>query len=40
MKPQVGVLALQGDFAAHATVLQRVGARAVEAKISRHLATL
>ena len=30
MKPQVGVLALQGDFAAHASALERAGADVVE----------
>jgi 5'-phosphate synthase pdxT subunit len=37
MKPQVGVLALQGDFAAHATALQRSGAQVVEVRTPEEL---
>jgi 5'-phosphate synthase pdxT subunit len=32
VKPRIGVLALQGDFAAHAGALRRVGAEAVEVR--------
>ena len=37
MKPQVGVLALQGDFAAHAAALECAGALAVEVRTPREL---
>lgn len=35
--PTVGVLALQGDFAAHAAALERVGAEAVEVRTAREV---
>ena len=35
--PCVGVLALQGDFAAHATLLDRIGARAREVRVADDL---
>ena len=37
MAPKVGVLALQGDFEAHAKALERSGAEAVEVRTSRDL---
>ncbi|TDI14142.1 MAG: pyridoxal 5'-phosphate synthase glutaminase subunit PdxT [Acidobacteria bacterium] len=37
MKPQVGVLALQGDFAAHAAALESAGAQVVEVRTPREL---
>ncbi len=37
MKPQVGVLALQGDFAAHAAALECAGALAVEVRTPTEL---
>jgi pyridoxal 5'-phosphate synthase pdxT subunit len=36
-KPVVGVLALQGDFEAHARILERVGARAREVRVPADL---
>lgn len=38
MNPVIGVLALQGAFAAHAESLARVGARAAEVRTPEHLA--
>jgi len=38
MRPLVGVLALQGDFAAHAACLVRAGAEAVEVRLPADLA--
>ena len=32
MKPKIGVLALQGDFAAHARALARLGVTAIEVR--------
>jgi len=37
MKPRVGVLALQGDFTAHAAALQRCGALTVEVRTPEEL---
>ena len=37
MKPKVGVLALQGDFHAHAKALDRAGAEAVEVRTAHDL---
>jgi len=37
MKPRVGVLALQGDFSAHAGALQRCGALSVEVRTPEEL---
>jgi 5'-phosphate synthase pdxT subunit len=37
MRPRVGVLALQGDFAAHAGSLERAGAAASEVRTAREL---
>jgi len=37
MKPQVGVLALQGDFAAHSAALERAGALVVEVRTPEQL---
>jgi 5'-phosphate synthase pdxT subunit len=34
---KIGVLALQGDFAEHLTMLRRIGAQAVEVRLSGHL---
>lgn len=34
---KIGVLALQGDFAEHVAMLQRIGAAAVEVRLPRHL---
>ena len=34
---KIGVLALQGDFAEHLTMLRRIGAQAVEVRLSEHL---
>jgi 5'-phosphate synthase pdxT subunit len=36
-KPKIGVLALQGDFAAHQTALTRAGATAVEVRMREDL---
>jgi 5'-phosphate synthase pdxT subunit len=36
--PTIGVLALQGDFAEHIAVLERLGVTAVEVRLPRHLA--
>lgn len=36
----IGVLALQGDFAEHIVMLQRIGAGAVEVRLPRHLESL
>ena len=38
MKPRVGVLALQGGFAAHAAILQSLGARVDEIRTAEQLA--
>jgi 5'-phosphate synthase pdxT subunit len=38
--PQVGVLAIQGDFEAHAAALERLGCRAVEVRRPEHLGGL
>ena len=38
--PRVGVLSLQGDFAKHGAVLERLGARAVRVSLPEHLAAL
>jgi len=38
--PKVGVLALQGDFEAHAKALERAGAKAVEVRTAAELAPL
>lgn len=35
--PVIGVLALQGDFAEHIAVLQRLGVKAVEVRLPSHL---
>ncbi|MCY4069341.1 MAG: pyridoxal 5'-phosphate synthase glutaminase subunit PdxT [Acidimicrobiaceae bacterium] len=40
MKPRVGVLALQGGFAAHADILQRLGARVDEIRSAEQLAAV
>jgi 5'-phosphate synthase pdxT subunit len=37
---KIGVLALQGDFAEHIAVLQRLGVEAVEVRLPEHLAGL
>ena len=37
MRPTVGVLALQGGFAAHAAILERLGARACEVRTAEQL---
>jgi 5'-phosphate synthase pdxT subunit len=34
---RIGVLALQGDFSEHLTVLRRIGAQAVEVRLPEHL---
>ncbi len=34
---KIGVLALQGDFAEHIAILQRIGAQAVEVRLPAHL---
>jgi pyridoxal 5'-phosphate synthase pdxT subunit len=34
---KIGVLALQGDFSEHLTVLRRIGAQAVEVRLPEHL---
>jgi 5'-phosphate synthase pdxT subunit len=34
---KIGVLALQGDFAEHLTMLRRIGAQAVEVRLPEHL---
>lgn len=34
---KIGVLALQGDFAEHMTMLRRIGAEAVDVRLPRHL---
>ncbi|MBV6391037.1 MAG: Pyridoxal 5'-phosphate synthase subunit PdxT [Anaerolineales bacterium] len=34
---KIGVLALQGDFAEHISMLKRIGAEAVEARLPKHL---
>jgi 5'-phosphate synthase pdxT subunit len=39
-KPRIGVLALQGDYAAHAAALREVGAAAVEVRKPEQLADL
>lgn len=36
----IGVLALQGDFAEHAAMLQRIGAKPIEVRKPEHLADL
>jgi 5'-phosphate synthase pdxT subunit len=36
--PTIGVLALQGDFAEHIAVLERLGVPAVEVRLPKHLA--
>ncbi|MBI3268067.1 MAG: pyridoxal 5'-phosphate synthase glutaminase subunit PdxT [Planctomycetes bacterium] len=38
MTPTIGVLALQGDFAAHATALEAAGARGVECRTAAEVA--
>ena len=40
MKPTVGVLALQGGFAAHAAILEGLGARACEVRTAEQLASV
>ena len=40
MKPRVGVLALQGGFAAHAAILQGLGARVDEVRTAEQLAAV
>ena len=40
MKPTVGVLALQGGFAAHAAILEGLGARACEVRAAEQLASI
>ena len=40
MKPRVGVLALQGGFAAHAAILQRLGVRVDEVRTADQLASV
>ncbi len=40
MELRIGVLALQGDFAEHCLVLQRIGAQAVEVRLPGQLADL
>lgn len=37
---KIGVLALQGDFAEHIAVLQRIGVEAVEVRLPEHLENL
>jgi len=37
---QIGVLAIQGDFAEHRAMLARLGARAIEVRLPAHLAGL
>lgn len=37
MEPRIGVLALQGDFAEHILVLQRIGVQAVEVRLPGQL---
>jgi 5'-phosphate synthase pdxT subunit len=37
-RPTIGVLALQGDFAEHVAVLERLGARALEVRLPSQLA--
>lgn len=37
---QIGVLAIQGDFAAHARAMRRVGANAVEVRSAKHIEAL
>ena len=37
---KIGVLALQGDFAEHLTMLRRIGAQAAEVRLPEHLADL
>jgi 5'-phosphate synthase pdxT subunit len=39
-KPRIGVLALQGDFAAHLTMLEALGAEARALRLPEHLAQL
>ena len=34
---KIGVLALQGDFAEHITMLRRIGVRAIEVRLAEHL---
>ena len=34
---KIGVLALQGDFKEHLTMLGRIGAQAVEVRLPKHL---
>lgn len=34
---RIGVLALQGDFSEHVTMLQRIGAEAIEVRLPQHL---
>ncbi|MCY3619664.1 MAG: pyridoxal 5'-phosphate synthase glutaminase subunit PdxT, partial [Acidimicrobiaceae bacterium] len=38
MKPRIGVLALQGGFAAHGAILDKLGARTDEVRTPRQLA--
>jgi pyridoxal 5'-phosphate synthase pdxT subunit len=40
VKPQIGVLALQGDFEAHRKALERAGADAVEVRTAEGLKTI
>ena len=40
MSPTVGVLALQGGFAAHAAILERLGARVLEVRTADQLASV
>lgn len=40
MKPEIGVLALQGDFEAHRKALERAGARAKEVRSAADLETI
>ena len=40
MKPLIGVLALQGDFAEHAEMLTKCGGQVVQVRHSRQLAEL
>lgn len=39
-KMRIGVLAIQGDFAAHARAIERIGANAIEVRRARDLASL
>ena len=40
MTPKIGVLALQGAFAAHAAILERLGARVCEVRTAEQLASV